>query len=45
MWIIFLICAIFAALLLVIQVNLTLNTISKKIDDLTGAVKKHYGLE
>jgi hypothetical protein len=43
MWIVFFVLGIMGTLLLFIHINLELNVLHKKMDNLIMEIKKHYG--
>ena len=45
MWIFFIILGIVATLFLFVFINLELNSLRKKVDNLIVEIKKHYGIE
>jgi hypothetical protein len=45
MWYILFILGIIGAIMLVIHINLELNTLGKGADTLLAELKKHYGIE
>ena len=45
MWIVFFVLGIMGTLLLFIHINLELNSLGKKMDNLIVEIKKHYGIK
>jgi hypothetical protein len=44
-WIVFFVLGIMGTLLLFIHINLELNSLGKKMDNLIVEIKKHYGIK
>jgi hypothetical protein len=44
-WIVFFILGIMGTLFLFIHINLELNSLGKKMDNLIVEIKKHYGIK
>ncbi|MGB7568076.1 MAG: hypothetical protein WBM07_09460 [Chitinivibrionales bacterium] len=45
MWLVFFVLGILGTLLLFIHINLELNSLNRKMDNLVMEVKKHYGIK
>jgi hypothetical protein len=45
MWLVFFVLGIMGTLLLFIHINLELNSLGKKMDNLIVEIKKHYGIK
>ena len=45
MWLVFFVLGIMGTLLLFIHINLELNSLGKKMDNLVMEIKKHYGIK
>ncbi|MBD3343482.1 MAG: hypothetical protein GF401_00295 [Chitinivibrionales bacterium] len=45
MWLIFLFAALIGILILLVHINLELNSLDKVVNELMEALRKHYGTE